>query len=46
LPALKSKAPSSNAVTDHYLAELAAANGMKLATLDSGIAHPAVELIR
>jgi hypothetical protein len=32
-------------VTDHYLAELAASKGMKLATLDEGILHQAVELI-
>lgn len=45
LPALRSHAKTSGEVTDAYLAELAASKGMKLATLDEGIAHPAVELI-
>jgi predicted nucleic acid-binding protein len=45
LPVLRSNPPRSDAVTDFYLAELAHANGMKLATLDAGIAHAAVELI-
>jgi predicted nucleic acid-binding protein len=45
LPALKSTARKSDEVTDFYLAELAASKGMKLATLDTGIAHSAVELI-
>jgi toxin-antitoxin system PIN domain toxin len=42
LPALASRAASSKQVTDMYLAELASARGMKLATLDMGIQHPAV----
>jgi uncharacterized protein len=42
---LKSSAQKSEQVTDHYLAELAASKGMKLATLDEGISHGAVELI-
>jgi uncharacterized protein len=42
---LKSPAQKSEQVTDHYLADLAASKGMKLATLDEGIAHKAVELI-
>ncbi|HEV2209705.1 MAG TPA: PIN domain-containing protein [Verrucomicrobiae bacterium] len=46
LPALKSKARRTEEVTDCYLADLAAAKGMKLATLDTGITHPAAELIR
>ena len=46
LPALKSKATRSLKVTDCYLADLAASKGMKLATLDTGITHPAAELIR
>lgn len=46
LPALKSKAKTSAEVTDSYLAELAASKGMRLATLDRGIMHPAAELIR
>ena len=46
LPALKSKARRSDDVTDCYLGGLAASKGMKLATLDAGITHPAAELIR
>ncbi len=46
LPALKSKAQKSLQVTDCYLADLAASKGMKLATLDGGIGHPAVEIIK
>ena len=45
LPALKSKAQKSDQVTDHYLADLASNNGMKLATFDAGIRHSASELI-
>ncbi|MBL9139069.1 MAG: hypothetical protein JNK85_24590 [Verrucomicrobiales bacterium] len=45
MAALESKAGSSDEVTDQYLAELAARNGMKLATLDRVINHPAVEII-
>jgi predicted nucleic acid-binding protein len=45
LPGLKSRATSSVEVTDMYLAELASARGMKLATLDTGIRHSAVERI-
>ena len=45
LPPLKSPAKRSEQVTDRYLAELASSKGMKLATLDAGIVHPAVELI-
>jgi predicted nucleic acid-binding protein len=45
LPALKSHAPKSEHVTDEYLANLAASKGLKLATLDHGIQHIAVELI-
>ncbi len=41
VPCLDSKADSSAQVTDIYLAELAARNGMKLATFDFGIKHPA-----
>ena len=37
--------PNSKNTTDYYLANLAAAHGLKLATLDQGIAHPAVEVI-
>lgn len=32
-------------VSDHYLGELAVANGARLATLDAGIKHPAAWLI-
>lgn len=45
LPALKCSARKSDQVTDCYLADLAASNGMKLATLDAGIVHSAVEII-
>lgn len=45
LPALKSHAARSDQVTDIYLAELASARGMKLATLDTGIKHSAGEAI-
>ena len=45
LPPLKSSAQKSEQVTDWYLAELAASKGMKLATLDGGIAHAAVEVM-
>ena len=43
--ALKAKAQKSDQVTDYYLAELATSRGMRLATLGTGIAHSAVELI-
>jgi toxin-antitoxin system PIN domain toxin len=46
LAPLKSSAQKSEQVTDRYLAELAATKGMKLATLDQGIAHGAVEIMR
>lgn len=39
---LDSKADSSAQVTDLYLAELADRHGMKLATFDAGIKHPAI----
>jgi hypothetical protein len=45
LPALQSKPARSEEVADFYLAELAAKNQMKLATLDRNILHPAVEVI-
>ena len=45
LPALKAKAAKSSEVTDLYLAELASSKGMKLATLDAAIRHPAVETV-
>lgn len=46
LSALKSSARNSGEVTDCYLADLAASQGIKLATLDTGISHPAAEVIR
>jgi uncharacterized protein len=45
LPALDSKAATSEMVTDSYLADLAEKHGFKLATLDTGIKHRAVELV-
>jgi uncharacterized protein len=45
LNALKSSAQSSEEVTDFYLAELAGAHQMKLATFDTHIAHRAVEIV-
>lgn len=45
LTALQSHAKKSDAVTDMYLAELAAKHGARLATLDGGISHSAVEII-
>ncbi len=45
LPALESKASKSEEVTDVYLADLAGRNNLKLATLDHGISHSAVEII-
>jgi toxin-antitoxin system PIN domain toxin len=45
IPALNSSARSSGEVTDCYLAELASSKGLKLATLDTGIAHAASEII-
>lgn len=46
LPALDSHPTRSEAVTDQYLADLAHKHGLRLATLDAGIKHPAIELIR
>jgi hypothetical protein len=45
LPALESRPQSSEQVTDHYLADLAVRHGLKLATLDEGIRHPATEVV-
>jgi len=45
LNALKSSAQNSAQVTDFYLADLALAHGMKLATFDTDISHHAVEII-
>ena len=46
LKALKSSGQTSEQVTDFYLAELASAHHLKLATLDTRISHRAVEIIR
>jgi predicted nucleic acid-binding protein len=40
-----SKPDSSEEVTDVYLADLAVKHGLKLGTLDTGIVHPAAELV-
>jgi toxin-antitoxin system PIN domain toxin len=45
LPALDSKPKKSDEVTDHYLADLAAAHRLKLATFDLGLKHPAVDVV-
>jgi hypothetical protein len=45
LAPLDSYPKNSDQVTDVYLADLAEKHGAKLATLDHGIIHPAVELI-
>ena len=45
LPALESHPKRSEDVTDHYLANLAVLHGLKLATFDEEIIHPAVEVI-
>jgi toxin-antitoxin system PIN domain toxin len=45
LPALESHPRTSNEVTDHYLADLAAKHGLKLATFDAKLTHGASELI-
>ena len=45
LPALDSKPQKSDAVTDNYLADLATRHGLKLATLDGNICHPAAVLV-
>jgi uncharacterized protein len=45
LPALDSKPKTSEDVTDFYLGDLAAKHGMRLATFDEGLTHPAVQSI-
>ena len=45
LPALDSSAKKSEGVTDSYLAALAEHHGLKLATFDCGIKHPAATVI-
>jgi predicted nucleic acid-binding protein len=46
LPALASHPRTSSQVMNHYLADLAAKHGLKLATLDGQIKHPSAELVR
>jgi uncharacterized protein len=46
LDALDSHGRTSDQVTDHYLADLAAKHGLKLATFDGQLKHPSVELVR
>ena len=46
LPVLESHPKTSDQVTDHYLADLAKKHGLKLATLDGQLKHPAAELVR
>jgi toxin-antitoxin system PIN domain toxin len=46
LPALNSQPATSSQVTDHYLADLAAKHGLKLATLDADLKHASVEIVR
>lgn len=43
---LKSHPAKTEDVTDHYLADLAAKHGFKLATLDGNLSHAAVELVK
>jgi predicted nucleic acid-binding protein len=45
LPALESHARESDEVTDHYLANLAAKHGCRLATFDSDLKHSSADLI-
>jgi len=45
LPALNSRPKTTEQVTDFYLADLAARHGMKLATFDEGLTHPALQSI-
>lgn len=45
LPALESLPQKSSQVTDYYLAGLAQKHGLKLATFDTRISHPAVEVV-
>lgn len=45
LPPLESNPKTSEDVTDLYLADLAQKHGMKLATFDEQIVHPAIESI-
>jgi hypothetical protein len=46
LDALDSHPADSDEVTDHYLADLAAKHGLKLATFDGDLNHASVELVK
>jgi toxin-antitoxin system PIN domain toxin len=46
LPALDSHPGKSEEVTDHYLADLAALHGARLATFDQNVTHSSVDVIR
>ncbi|HTV43414.1 MAG TPA: TA system VapC family ribonuclease toxin [Candidatus Sulfotelmatobacter sp.] len=45
LPALESHPRDSDQVTDHYLANLAAKHGFRLATFDTKLNHSSVQLV-
>jgi toxin-antitoxin system PIN domain toxin len=45
LQPLDSHPGKSEEVTDHYLADLAALHGARLATLDQNLTHPSVDVI-
>jgi len=45
LPALASHPRTSDQVTDHYLANLAAHHGLTLVTFDERLKHPSAEVI-
>jgi hypothetical protein len=45
LQALESHPRTSDQVTDHYLANLAAAHGFRLATFDKELRHPSAEQV-
>ncbi len=45
LDALESHPQTTDQVTDHYLADLAARHGLKLATFDGQLKHPSVEMV-
>jgi toxin-antitoxin system PIN domain toxin len=45
LQALDSHPGKSEQVTDHYLADLAASHGIRLATLDQNLSHSCVDVI-
>jgi toxin-antitoxin system PIN domain toxin len=45
LAALDSRPAKSEEVTDHYLADLAALHGARLATLDQNVIHSSVDMV-